>query len=75
MTYVENVARDIARVMDSYKLIVEKSTVPADTGQRIKRTIAMNLSRKFRKGNEVTLDFDVASIRNFCARVPRSMIL
>ena len=65
LTYVENVARDIARVMDSYKLIVEKSTVPADTGQRIKRTIAMNLSRKFRKGNEVTLDFDVASNPEF----------
>jgi len=65
LTYVENVARDIARVMDSYKLIVEKSTVPADTGQRIKRTIAMNLSKKFRKGNEVTLDFDVASNPEF----------
>ncbi|OGX29808.1 MAG: UDP-glucose 6-dehydrogenase [Omnitrophica WOR_2 bacterium RIFCSPHIGHO2_01_FULL_52_10] len=65
LTYVENVARDIARAMDSYKLIVEKSTVPANTGQRIKRTIVMNLSAKFRKGNEVTLDFDVASNPEF----------
>ena len=65
LTHVENVARDIARAMDSYKLIVEKSTVPADTGQRIRRTIAMNLPRKFRKGNEVTLDFDVASNPEF----------
>lgn len=65
LTYVENVARDIARAMDSYKLIIEKSTVPADTGQRIKRTIAMNLPGKFRKGNEVTLDFDVASNPEF----------
>jgi len=71
LTYVENVAGDIARAMDSYKLIVEKSTVPADTGQRIKRTIAMNLPKKFRKGSEVTLDFDVASnpefLRESCA--------
>ncbi|HBO97977.1 MAG TPA: UDP-glucose 6-dehydrogenase [Candidatus Omnitrophica bacterium] len=71
LTYVENVAGDIARAMDSYKLIVEKSTVPADTGQRIKRTIAMNLPKKFRKGSEVTLDFDVASnpefLREGCA--------
>ncbi len=65
LTYVENVARDIARAMDSYKLVVEKSTVPANTGQRIKRTIAMNLPRKFRKGSEVTLDFDVASNPEF----------
>lgn len=65
LTYVENVARDIARAMDSYKLIVEKSTVPANTGQRIKRTIAMNLPAKFRKGTEVTLDFDVASNPEF----------
>ncbi|MBI5150696.1 MAG: UDP-glucose/GDP-mannose dehydrogenase family protein [Candidatus Omnitrophica bacterium] len=71
LTYVEHVARDIARAMDSYKLIVEKSTVPADTGQRIKRTIRMNLPGKFCKGNDVTLDFDVASnpefLREGCA--------
>ncbi|MBI5415632.1 MAG: UDP-glucose/GDP-mannose dehydrogenase family protein [Candidatus Omnitrophica bacterium] len=71
LTYVENVARDIARAMDSYKLIIEKSTVPADTGQRIKRTVRMNLPQRFRKGNNVTLDFDVASnpefLREGCA--------
>lgn len=71
LMYVENVARDIARAMDSYKLIVEKSTVPAETGQRIKRTICMNLHKKFRRGEEVTLEFDVASnpefLREGCA--------
>lgn len=65
LTYVENVAREIALAMDSYKLIVEKSTVPADTGQRIKKTIRMNLPRKMRKGNAPALDFDVASNPEF----------
>ncbi|OGX19749.1 MAG: UDP-glucose 6-dehydrogenase, partial [Omnitrophica WOR_2 bacterium GWC2_45_7] len=65
LTYVENVAREIALNMDSYKLIVEKSTVPAETGKRIERTIKLNLSKKFRKGNKITLDFDVASNPEF----------
>lgn len=65
LTCVENVAREIALAMDSYKLIVEKSTVPADTGQRIKKTIRMNLPRKMKKGNAPALDFDVASNPEF----------
>jgi len=65
LTYVENVAREIALSMDSYKLIIEKSTVPAETGKRIDRTIRINLPKKFRKGNEITLDFDVASNPEF----------
>jgi len=64
LTYVENVAREIAANMDSYKLIVEKSTVPAETGQRIKRTIKLNLPKKFRDRSK-TLEFDVASNPEF----------
>jgi UDPglucose 6-dehydrogenase len=64
LTYVENVARQIATSMDSYKLIVEKSTVPAATGQRIERTIRLNLPAKF-QGRKQSLDFDVASNPEF----------
>lgn len=64
LTYVENVARQIAVNMDSYKLIVEKSTVPAATGKRIERTIQLNLPKKFRTGKE-TIEFDVASNPEF----------
>ena len=65
LTYIENVAREIARSMDSYKLIVEKSTVPAETGNKIRRTIQLNLPAKFKKGHKILLDFDVASNPEF----------
>ena len=65
LTYIENVSREIALNMDSYKLIVEKSTVPAETGKRIIRTIQLNLPKKFRKANKILLDFDVASNPEF----------
>ena len=61
LTYVENVAREIALNMDSYKLVIEKSTVPAETGKRIARTIRMNLP----KNKKVIPDFDVASNPEF----------
>lgn len=64
LTYVENVARQIAQQMDSYKLIVEKSTVPADTGKRIQRTIMLNLPKKYRSGKNA-IEFDVASNPEF----------
>jgi len=59
LTFVENVAREIARNMDSYKLIVEKSTVPAATGKRIARTIQINLPKKEK------ITFDIASNPEF----------
>lgn len=64
LTYVEGVAREIALTMNSYKLIVEKSTVPAETGKRIERTIILNLPRKF-KGKKPSFSFDVASNPEF----------
>ncbi len=57
LTYVEGVCRDIARAMTSYRLIVEKSTVPVETGKWLRRTIARNLKRP--------IAFDVASNPEF----------
>jgi len=57
LSYVENVARTIADVMDSYKLIAEKSTVPVQTGEKVSKTImAYNLHK---------VDFDVVSNPEF----------
>lgn len=57
LIYVENVARQIAVYMNSYKLIVEKSTVPVETGKWVEHTIKMN--------NSGSVEFDVASNPEF----------
>ena len=54
---IENVARNIARNMDSYRLIVEKSTVPVETGEWVKHTIQTYIPKKIK--------FDVASNPEF----------
>jgi UDPglucose 6-dehydrogenase len=57
LSYVKSVAEGIARYMDSYKVIVTKSTVPVGTGQKIKEWIKAAL--------EKDVDFDVASNPEF----------
>ncbi len=57
MRFVEKVARDIAETITDYRLIVEKSTVPIMTGERVKATI-----RRYVKGDA---HFDVASNPEF----------
>jgi len=57
LTGIENVARNIAMSMNSYKVIVEKSTVPVETGKWVKHTIETYHKRGIK--------FDVASNPEF----------
>lgn len=57
LTYVEHVSREIALAMPSYRLIVEKSTVPVNTGEWVEHTINIFNKRKVK--------FDVASNPEF----------
>lgn len=57
LTGIEDVCRRIAKAMDRYKLIIEKSTVPVETGRWIARTIRLN--------NPRDIEFDVASNPEF----------
>ncbi len=57
LKYVEEVAEEIARAMDGYKVIVTKSTVPVGTGQKIRDIISRHLKAK--------TNFDIVSNPEF----------
>jgi UDPglucose 6-dehydrogenase len=57
LSFVERVSMDIARFADSYKLVIEKSTVPVQTGAWLEKTIKVYGSKR--------MEFDVASNPEF----------
>ena len=57
LSYVAGAARQIARTADSYKVIVDKSTVPVQTGERVLETIKQH--------NKRAIDVDVVSNPEF----------
>jgi len=57
LSAVAKVSHEIANHMDSYKIIVDKSTVPVETGEKVAETI-----RRYNKHN---IDFDVVSNPEF----------
>ncbi|MGS2741989.1 UDP-glucose dehydrogenase family protein [Halomonas sp. LS-001] len=60
LRHVLAVARSIGEQMDNYKLIVDKSTVPVGTAEKVQAAIANALNER-----GVTLDFDVCSNPEF----------
>ncbi len=63
LSFVEKVAREVAGAMTEYKIVVDKSTVPVKTGEKVAETI-----KRYNKHN---VEFDVASnpefLREGCA--------
>ena len=57
MSFIEKVAREIASAMTSYKIIVDKSTVPVRTGDKVAETIKRYCKAK--------VEFDVISNPEF----------
>lgn len=57
MSYIEKVAREIASAMTSYKIVVDKSTVPVKTGDKVAETIKRYCKAK--------VEFDVVSNPEF----------
>ncbi len=63
LSFIEKVARDIADVLTGYRVIVDKSTVPVKTGEKVRDTI--------KRYNRHGAEFDVVSnpefLREGCA--------
>src|SRR5437764_15126825 len=63
LSFIEKVARDIAEVLTGYRVIVDKSTVPVKTGEKVRDTI--------KRYNRHGAEFDVVSnpefLREGCA--------
>ncbi len=57
LSFIEKVAREISQYLDSYRVIVDKSTVPVKTGERVSQTI-----RRYAKPG---VEFDVVSNPEF----------
>ncbi len=57
LSYIEKVARDIAAAITSYKIVVDKSTVPVKTGEKVAETIKRYCPAK--------AEFDVVSNPEF----------
>jgi UDPglucose 6-dehydrogenase len=57
LSFVEKVAREISQYLDSYRVVVDKSTVPVKTGERVAQTI-----RRYAKPG---VEFDVVSNPEF----------
>lgn len=60
LSHVEMVARQIGQMMDKYKVIVTKSTVPVGTGDKIKSIITDELKRR-----NLSFSFDIVSNPEF----------
>lgn len=63
LSYIEKVAREIAGVLKDYRVVVDKSTVPVKTGEKVAETI--------KRYNKAGAEFDVVSnpefLREGCA--------
>ncbi len=57
LSYVENIARKIAEVAKETKIVVEKSTVPVETGEKVQEVL--------RQYNPHNIEFDVVSNPEF----------
>lgn len=60
LKYVLSVARDIGRSMNGFKIIVDKSTVPVGTADKVRAAIQEELAAR-----DVELEFDVVSNPEF----------
>jgi UDPglucose 6-dehydrogenase len=60
LTYVLNAARDIGRYLDHYAVVVDKSTVPVGTAEKVSEVIGQEIKKR-----NLNIEFDVVSNPEF----------
>ena len=67
LSYVETAARTIGRIISSYKVIVNKSTVPIGTARKVKLWLGEEIAKRVERGEQAMGDvgFDVVSNPEF----------
>jgi UDPglucose 6-dehydrogenase len=60
LSYVFGVAEQVGQLMNDYKIIINKSTVPVGTADRVREVIAAELAKR-----ELVVEFDVVSNPEF----------
>jgi len=60
LQYVLDVAEDIGKNINQYSVIVNKSTVPVSTAEKVKEAISRNLKKR-----EINIEYDVVSNPEF----------
>jgi len=63
LSHVESAAREIGKIIESYKVIVNKSTVPVGTAKKVKDWITEEITKRAEQTGKI--DFDVVSNPEF----------
>lgn len=65
LSYVLGVAKDLGEIITEYKVIVDKSTVPVGTADKVSAAVSKALDQRFSSTDENRPDFDVVSNPEF----------
>ena len=65
LSYVLGVAKHLGQIITDYKVIIDKSTVPVGTGEKVHAAVSAELDKRFGKDDPARPDFDVVSNPEF----------
>ena len=65
LSYVLQVAKDLGGMIEDYKVVIDKSTVPVGTADKVRETLASELDERFDRNDQNRPEFDVVSNPEF----------
>ena len=65
LSYILGVAKDLGKIIETYKVIVDKSTVPVGTSEKVAQEIRKELDKRFTTHEKAADLFDVVSNPEF----------